>query len=542
MNKTTKTGIEMLEASLILGLAGNFLLRTEQFGLNLALWSALFAVAMIALLKRSDAAGWNTNSISLFTGLVFFSSMFAFFDSPQLLALDGVALALILAALVLPALSYDLTRSGAVHYLLGGIAAALSAVIGPIALVGDDIKWGTLPKSGVTRNAFSVVRGLVLAVPIGLVIGGLLMAADSSFQSFVLDNLSFDPREVIVQTTIVSAISWAVLGYFRAAVFGVGPKTEEKRAEEISVVQPGFSVTEHTTEDPADSAKENAKPAEDRKSAKEIYEFFPAWLRLGVIETSIVLGMLNLMFMAFVVFQIPYLFGGMDLVQQTPDFKLAEYARRGVTELIMVSMLVLPILLSMHWLLKKGNPTNEKVFRVLSSVQIGLLFVIMISAAQRINLLTGSLGYGQTAIRFYSYFFLIWLSLVFVWFGMTVLRGMRKQFAYGALWSFLFVVAMLHYVNPDDYIVRTNVDLMKHGRSFDAAYNSSLSADAVPALIESLDHMPEAHQETVYRKIGAGILCSGIEKSDFRTWNRSRSIAKELFAVNRIHYEDSCYQ
>ncbi|MDH3530923.1 MAG: DUF4173 domain-containing protein, partial [Acidobacteriota bacterium] len=374
-------------------------------------------------------------------------------------------------------------------------------------------------------------RGLALTLPITLVIGGLLMAADASFQSFVEKTIHIDPEEIFAHVAFSSVVAWGVLGYFRAAVFGIGPSRASKAETGISIAAPRFSITEHTTGDPEREKTYGTQPTSsvaDRK-VDNLYDSLPEWLRLGLIETTIVLGSVNLLFAGFLIFQLPYLFGGMDLVQQTPDFKLAEYARRGVTELIAVSILVLPILLSMHWLLRKERPAAEKVFRVLASVQIGLLFVIMISATQRLSLLTGSLGYGQTTFRFYAFFFLIWLALVFVWFGMTVLRGLRKQFAYGALWSALFIIAMLHYVNPDDYIVRANVDLMKQGRVFDAAYNASLSTDATPALVESLDQMSSADRETVVETLDDK-GCYADSTSDLRNWNWSRSVADALIS------------
>ena len=67
---------------------------------------------------------------------------------------------------------------------------------------------------------------------------------------------------------------------------------------------------------------------------------------LGTVEVGVILGLINLLFLSFVIFQLPYLFGGMELVQNTPDFKLAEYARRGFGELVAVAALVLPMLLS----------------------------------------------------------------------------------------------------------------------------------------------------------------------------------------------------
>src|SRR6185295_19593781 len=110
----------------------------------------------------------------------------------------------------------------------------------------------------------------------------------------------------------------------------------------------------------------------------------PPAFTLGTVEVGVILGLMNLLFLSFVIVQVPYLFGGMDLVQNTPDFKLAEYARRGFGELVTVSALVLPILLAAHWLVKKESPLTEKLFRILAGIQIVLLFVIMASAVQRL--------------------------------------------------------------------------------------------------------------------------------------------------------------
>jgi hypothetical protein len=254
----------------------------------------------------------------------------------------------------------------------------------------------------------------------------------------------------------------------------------------------------------------------------------PKSFTLGAIEISIVLGLINLLFLGFVLVQLPYLFGGMDLVQNTPDFKLAEYARRGFGELVAVAALVLPILLASHWLLRRDAPVNEKIYRVLAGMNIALLFVIMISATQRLLLLTGNLGYGLTTVRFYPIVFMIWLALVFVWFALTVLlRGAREQFAWGALWSAFFVVGTLHVLNPDDFIVRMNVRLMREGRAFDIQYSSSLSDDAVPALLEAMPTISFENQCVVNWHLANRFIKRSDTENDFRSWNFSRSSARQ---------------
>ena len=124
---------------------------------------------------------------------------------------------------------------------------------------------------------------------------------------------------------------------------------------------------------------------------------------------------------------------------------------------------------------------------------------------------------------------MIWLALVFVWFALTVLRGAREQFAWGALWSAFFVVGTLHVLSPDDFIVRTNVGLLREGRIFDANYAANLSDDATPALLENLSAMSFEQQCAVKVKIGHRFETSQTE-TDFRTWNWSRFAARNVTA------------
>ena len=401
-------------------------------------------------------------------------------------------------------------------------------------LVFDDIKWGALLKIGFLKHLGPVARGLGIAIPIIFVFGGLFMAADAAFESLVQNTLQIDTEAFVTHAFFIGSITWLVAGCLRSAIHDVNiaeiGASGPKKATEIKPEVP--SVTQHTSEDTVQDTDDK----KNRQSEKEAWSFskfdnsvIPKSFTLGTIETGIVLGLINLLFLSFVIVQLPYLFGGMDLVQNTPNFKLAEYARRGFSELIIVASLVLPILLLTHWLLRKDKPLNESLYRILAGIQIGLLFIIMISAAQRLLLLTGNLGYGLTAERFYSIIFIILLAIVFIWFAMTVLRGVREHFAWGGLWLVLFVLGTLHALNPDDFIVRTNLNLMKQGRMFDASYNSRLSSDALPALLDSIRLMSPADREIIFEEVH-NRYCSSLHENDIRSWNRSREILKNRLA------------
>jgi hypothetical protein len=244
----------------------------------------------------------------------------------------------------------------------------------------------------------------------------------------------------------------------------------------------------------------------------------------------------NLLFLAFVIVQVPYLFGGMDLVQNTPDFKLADYARRGFGELVAVAALVLPMLLASHWLLRKDGSKVGGIYKIFAGIQIALLFVVMASAVQRLVLLTGELGYGMTTVRFYPMVFMTWLAVVFVWFAVTVLRNKRNYFAWGALWSAVVILGATNLMNPEKFIVEHNLKLMHQGREFDAHYNAGLSDDALPTLINSFERLNSDDAVTALWQLRYR-ACMKSREGDWRTWNLSRQEANATLTAAGIKPE-----
>jgi len=532
MNEKTKTGLVILEAALLMGILGDALLRVTPLGLNVFLWIGALVAAMIMLTLRRRTEFLNAQTISLHGALIFFAAMFVWRDSVELKVLNTLSILTILAILTLPALKIKTNLAGIFHYFCAAVWSAISAVFSPFVLLLSDIKWKTVPQKGWTKHLIAVLRGLVIAAPILLIFVALFMAADAVFQGIIERTFNIDLAVLLTHVFLAGFVAWLVAGYLRGAFFGI------YSTDPVVEIKPqNLSITEETKEikDSASNEIKTETQAKEPKKNRDWRNFnnsvLPKFLTLGAIETSIVLGLINLLFLGFVIVQIPYLFGGMELVQTTPDFKLAEYARRGFGELVVVAALVLPILLFSHWLLRKDKPINEKIYRVLASIQIVLLFVIMISAAQRLLLLTGNLGYGLTTVRLYPMAFMIWLALIFVWFSLTILRGLREQFAWGALWSAFFVVGTLHVFNPDNFIVRTNVRLMQQGRAFDSSYVTNLSDDAVPALLESISEMDVEKQCVVRRKLSHRFETAQAE-NDFRTWNWSRSAARKQMTQN----------
>lgn len=533
MTKRSTIAIEIISGAIAIGILADLLLRATPWGLNVSVFVLAFVALMTLLTYRNRRQILDRPAIELSAAMVVFAAMFAIRDSEELLVLDSLAILAIMGVLILRGLRIEIARAGVLHYITGLFWAGINSLFAPFLLIGKDLDRRLLPGNRIASSIFAVFRGLALALPLLLVFGALFTAADARFESFVQNLVDFNLRQIISHIAIASVFAFLTAGYLRGTLIEPFASQNESGDEPARAAVGSESPEQDDLPQTPQQVSEATGHARNSRFAllERLKNFdnslLPQSFTLGTIETILIFGLVDLVFLAFVVFQLPYLFGGMELVQSTPGLKLADFARRGFGELVVASLLVLPMLLVGHWLLRRGQPWLENVFRVLALVQIALLGVVIASALQRVMLLTSEVGYGWTPARFYPLFLMLWLSVVFLWFIVTVLFGNRENFAWGALRSAILILFAVNLLNPDEFIVNKNLDLMRRGRQFDAFQATSLGDDAVGPLIKALPELNGMErcivQWNLHRK-----LTREKEESDVRTWNLARRNAKNL--------------
>ena len=221
MNQRTKTGLEILQVALVLGVLGDVLLRVTPWGLNVLLFNLAFAAGVIMLVRRWAPQHLTRQTLALFGALIFFASMFVWRDSIELRVADTFAILAILSVLFLSRLKVQARIAGVIHYILGFLGAAFNSLLAPFALLVVDVDWKIIPSSGVLKYFFSALRGVLIALPLLLVFGGLFVAADAVYQGWVQQIFNIAPEtmeRLFSHFLLFSIFAWLSAGVLRGVL------------------------------------------------------------------------------------------------------------------------------------------------------------------------------------------------------------------------------------------------------------------------------------------------------------------------------------
>lgn len=466
-----RRGIAIVGAALVLAVLGDALFQGQPLGLNVAVWAVAFT-AELALLLRIARAPLHQGRRFMLAPLLLFATLFVWHDSSLLVGANLLAIA---AAVSVGALR-NVRRATLSEYGEGFVGAATSTLVGAVPLLMADIRWSELAGRARSEKVASVARGFALGLPLLVVFGGLFVAADAVFKHLVTSAVPSLDAGLVERFVIIAVWGWLAGGLLRDLL----------------------------------QARERPKGV-PFASHRQI---------LGPVEIAIALAVLDLLFLAFVIVQFRYLFGGSALVQSEAHLTYAEYARHGFFELVAVTALTLPVLLLADWALGDRARTT---FRWLAAALLVLLGVVIASALERMRLYVQH--FGLTELRLYATGVILWLAVVSAWFAATVLRGRRHAFAVGALVAGFAATLALNVLNPDAFIARTNVTRPV----VDVGYLAELSDDAVPTLVGKIRSLP-APQRAV---LAQALLARDTKNGDWRSWNVSRSRAADSISRNR---------
>ena len=470
-------------AALLVGVVGDALMHTGYLGINLFLW-AVAALAAAAWIARQRGHELPRRAWVFALPVLFFAGVFAWRDAEFLLVLSMLSMLVGfgMLAFALGGWPPSLVRARVLDYMIAAASVGVSGIVGAPLLAVQDGAFSSQESRPRRTHVVASLRGLVLAVPILLVFGALLVSADARFERLIDSIFAFDLGVAVSHVAFAGFVAWVTAGWLRAALVARRPLGAGEPVREIPR------------------------------------------MTLGIIELAVPLGLLDILFLAFVVLQLPYLFGGAAHVQSVAGLTVAEYARRGFYQLIVVAALVLPLLLAASALVRVEERSARRLFGWLAASMLVLVAVMLVSALRRMQLYAAT--FGLTEDRIYATAIMLWLALVLALFAATGLRGRATGFVLGAVVSGWMVVALLDVVNPQALVVRVNAERAVQGERFDVQYLTSLGPDAVPALMAATARVNEGARCVILGALEKATARRAQRPSDdWRSWNASRARA-----------------
>jgi hypothetical protein len=451
--------------------AADLLFWNSTPGVSLTLWTALaLAGLFLCALWEGKRPSWPSYLLGLLTlGLAVTNTLRAEPFSRVFTSLLTLGCLALLAA--------TLTTGNWLFYRLGDyvltafnlLSAALIRGAQNRAAPPTELEGQAAPKQSNrfwqnARRTLPYLRGILFALPVLGVLGGLLASADPVFGERVRALLGFFDLthlpEYLFRLFYILVFAYIFGGLFLNAVL---PTRAEKRPD----------------------------PQEAWKSRF-----------LGSTEAFIILGAVVAMFGFFLILQFQYLFGGQANITET-GYTYSDYARRGFFELVWVAVLSIALYLGLGTLTNRTNPASQRAFSLLSILLLALVLLILVSALQRMLLYEAA--YGFTRLRTYTHIFIFWL--MFLLLAAIVLEAVHRPGHYGlALLIFTLGFGLTFtLLNLDGMITSLNIQRARAGSELDIAHLTGLSADAVPILAQAYSNSAETQE--VRSRSGAALAC-----------------------------------
>ena len=478
--------IRVFFLALLVGFSVDVLFYNKAIGISFPIFILLCALVLLILLfaERVTPA---LSSLWLLAPMIVFAS-FVFVRAEPLTTFVNAMITFAFGGLLVRTIYHgQLFRFGVIDHLVNYILLIVEIIFRPFTFLWDASKQAGDKESG-RKILLPIARGLILVTPILCIFAVLLSAADLVFADRVRDVLKWlnldNIPELIARGILIVMATFVAIGLLAQSLRPFGKHTL------IGAEKPLVPTL------------------------------------LGLIESSIVLGGINILFAAFVIVQFRYLFGSVENIT-TAGYTYSDYARRGFGELVLVVAMTLGILLALSTLVKRDDRKTIITFNALNFLMVALVGVMVVSALQRLLLYESIFGFSR--LRTYSHVATIWLGLLFVPYIIALLAGRMRWFATGTLFVVMGFGVTLNLLNVDQFIAQHNI--ARNGIKLHTSYLVSLSDDVMPDLIALIQKGKEEN-------LGAGLACRVAQmkidepKLGWQSYHLARARAFELLKAN----------
>jgi len=285
-------------------------------------------------------------------------------------------------------------------------------------IINQYVSFSVIGRGGRRGKVLPVLLGVLLAIIIAAFLIPMLEQADSGGFGLILgffrNIFRFDALEVFFYAFLSIPIAAYIYGLVSGVAFGKGtddikPESAEKTVAAMRVFQPATVLT--------------------------------------------VLGVVCVIYIVFILSQIPYFFSAFTGRRPAGWLIYSEYARRGFFELSGIAMANFAILTVCNVISKKQR-IESWILKLFNVVLAAITLVLIATAMSKMALYIGA--YGLTMLRLLPCVFMVFMAMVFI--AVIVLQKLKFQIVRFALVMGSVVLCLLCLSNPDALVVRYNAD------------------------------------------------------------------------------------
>lgn len=500
--------------SLVLSILHSILFYGQEFGISVLLFTVVSVFLLIAFLKKQGKVK-NKNAVYLAFPIILLSSTYFIYNNAFFSTLNVFVIPILLGIMVVWACvdTFKLRElfGKSINLVIGSLEFIPNAFkLIKEAIIGDkkEVKGGEqIPKEDKHKNAKLIGIGIVCSLPLLLIILALLMSADGVFAN------AFD--------VIFSKIEFIFTSDFIIDLIG--------RLIVISLVFVYIVCILYNIFNKDSAFQREYKEKQIIKS------------HINPVIVNTILTIINVVYLVFTGIQFLYLYSYVfSDAHLNTTLNLAEYARQGFFQLMIITIINFAIILLTNENQKKEE-TKNKYTKWMNVAMCIFTIVIAISAFMRMRLYESE--YGYTFLRLMVYIILITEIIAIIPTIIYILKGKINLLkSYLIIGITMYVVT--NFANIDYLIAKNNINRVMNKmpgefvREIDTDYLiENLGTDAVSEIVYLYSTIEDARDKRRINNYLYNMYQDVKKDRNIQEWNLSKDRAKKILEPLNLEYQ-----
>lgn len=486
--------------SLILSILHSILFYGKDLGISVLLFAITSVLLLIIMLKKNNKVK-NEKALYLTIPIILLSSTYLIFNNEFFNIINIIAIPILLGIMII----WSITDTFKIKMLCG---RSINLIIGSLEFIPESIKsikqaikLDNKNEETKNRKIQLIIIGIICSIPIVFIILGLLMSADEVFAGIfgkITDAIMYVFTSEVLFSIITRIILIAiVLIYLLCIIYNILYKQSEYKNQEFK-------------------------------------------MKINIDETILntILTIINVVYLIFSIVQLMYVFRYLFInpLSLDKDFTLANYARQGFFQLMVISFINFIIITITNFNKKDVTEKTKSYTKIMNILMAIFTVIIDISAFMRMNLYERE--YGYTFLRLMVYIILLTEIVMIIPTIVYIIKGKLNLFKS----YFIIIVTMyviVNFINIDAVIAKNNIDryLQYNKREIDFSYLSySTGTDAIPELVKLYEQVEDTKLKRQINNYLYSVYNNVKGERSIQEYNISKSKAQNILEKMNLKY------